>query len=151
MYLGEGPGPPPTVTPPGPPYASNYSLGTSEFLAGQFTLSQRSTIDFIKGYMWGQDNGDLTLAIFGNGQGTQGVVPSGSPLFTQAFKTSSNTDWYGPTGLSWSLDAGTYWAAFEVFNDTTPQVPEPATMLLLGLGLIGLAGVRRKFTQKRNT
>ena len=32
-----------------------------------------------------------------------------------------------------------------VVGDGGTQVPEPATMLLLGLGLMGIAGIRRKF------
>jgi hypothetical protein len=37
------------------------------------------------------------------------------------------------------------WAYLSELQALTETVPEPATMLLLGLGLIGLAGVKRKF------
>jgi hypothetical protein len=55
-----------------------------------------------------------------------------STSIAKATLTANADDWF-------VIDDFTY-----AGNGNT-QVPEPTTMLLLGLGLVGLAGVRRKF------
>ena len=53
----------------------------------------------------------------------------------------------GIAGLGLSLNDEIFIDNFSYGNDALPT-PEPATMLLLGSGLVGLAGFGRKFRRK---
>lgn len=79
-----------------------------------------------------------TLAI--NNQGALFLDLSG-------FGTISGTG-YEDTGGSWTLNVNkTENAVYFAFSSTTQSVPEPASLFLLGAGLLGLAATRRKLTK----
>ena len=88
-------------------------------------------ISGLEGWINVMGGGPLKFVIYSDN--ILGAVPTPSALYSQTLNLTASqaAGWYGPSGLNWQLDSGTYWVAFEAQPGFFGQMPHPSTQPLL--------------------
>ncbi len=94
----------------GPGSGGSMLLDSTQFLAAEFTLNQAYQITSVQGWIHVFTAGAVNYKIYSDG----GVVPGTTQIYSTQYTIPASSDnWYGPSGLTWELSAGTYWLSIE--------------------------------------